>query len=477
MERHLSAQQLARLVRIAPGERPYYEALARAVRALVLDGRLAVRVRMPAERHLAAELGISRTTVTAAYDRLRDQGYLDSRQGAGSWTALPDPATLGAENPWLTSEDNGMTPMHAAAPAATTLLPWAMALAAEDHPRYTLGIGYHPMGLPTLREAIAARYTARGLATRPEQILVTVGAQHAIHLVMSLLIGQGDAVVVESPTYPHALDTARRRGARLVPVGVDADGWQLDLVAAAMRQSSARMAYHVPDFQNPTGRLMDDAGRAALADAARRNGTVLLIDESWAELALRDLPPVVPVAGFDTGGNVISIGSASKLWWGGLRIGWVRATAELVRRLAALRASVDLAGPVFEQLVAARLFERIEEARAERRRTLTASLDTMATALRDTLPSWSFTLPDGGGSLWIRLGTPSAIRLADAAACHGVRLAPGPWFGVDGTLESYLRLPFTQPPQVLADALPRIAAAVAAGPNGARPAESLTPAL
>ncbi|MCG5214980.1 MocR-like transcription factor YczR [Streptosporangium soli] len=473
----MSARQLAGLVRLDPADRPYYRALAQGVRTLVLDGRLAVRVRLPAERHLAAALGISRTTVTAAYDRLREQGYLDSRQGAGSWTALPDPATLGAENPWLAAEDEGMLPMHSAAPAATAQLPRAMALAAEDHPRYALGIGYHPMGLQVLREAVAARYTARGVATRPEQILVTAGAQHAIHLVTNLLLRRGDAAVVESPTYPHALDSVRSRGARLASVGLTAGGWNLDLIVAAMKQSAATMAYHIPDFHNPTGRLMDDAGRAALVDAARRNGTVLVIDESWAELALQDVPQVTPTAVFDTGGNVITIGSASKLWWGGLRIGWIRTTATLVRKLAALRASVEIASPVFEQLVVARLFEHIEETRAERRRTLSASRDAMAAALRAELPSWSFETPAGGGSLWIRLDTPSATALTDAAACHGVRLAPGPWFGVDGTLESHLRLPFTQSPQVLAAALPRIVAARTRGGHGSRPAESLTPVL
>ncbi|GIH94743.1 GntR family transcriptional regulator [Planobispora siamensis] len=477
MDRYLSGPQLARLVAIDPGARPYYRVLAESVRSLILDGRLPVRVRVPAERHLAEALGVSRTTVTAAYDRLREQGYLESRQGAGSWTALPDPGALGTENPWIAAGDDGLLPMHCAAPHATSVLPAAIAHASEHYPRYALGMGYDPVGIAPLREAIAERYTARGLATRPEQILVTTGAQQAIHLLITMFLSAGDPMVIESPTYPHVIDLARIRGARIVPVGVPEDGWDLDLLNSAMGQSGARLAYVIPDFQNPTGHLMDDAARAGLVGAARRHGTTLVVDETWAELAIDEVPRTAPLAAFDVDNRVISVGSASKLWWGGLRIGWIRATAATVRRLAVLRAAVDIASPLFEQLVVARLFEDIEETRAERRRTLGASRDALASALRGRVPEWSFTVPRGGGSLWIGLDGPSAGALADAAACHGVRLAPGTWFGVDGALERRLRLPFTQPPQVVVEAVERIAEARLRGSYGARPAEPLTPAL
>ncbi|MFI0422657.1 PLP-dependent aminotransferase family protein [Spongiactinospora sp. 9N601] len=479
MERHLSGRALARLIGLDRPEGPYYRALAGAVRTAIRDGRLAVHVRMPAERDLATALGVSRTTISAAYDKLREMGYIASRQGAGSWTALPDPATLGPDDPWLAAGDDGLLALHCAAPPATGLLSDAMTLAAQDLPCHTLGVGYDPLGLAALREAVAARYTSRGLATRPDQILLTAGAQSGIHLAMSLLVRPGDPVVIESPTYPHALDAARYHAARLVPVGVAEDGWHPDAVSEAMRQSGARVAYLIPDFHNPTGRLMDDATRAAVTGAARRADTTLLVDESWAELGLDDTSAAAPMAAFDTDNRVITIGSASKLWWGGLRVGWVRTTAERVRRMARLRAAIDIAGAPFQQLVVARLFERIEEARAERRRGLLASRETLVAALRARMPGWRFRVPEGGGALWVRLEGPVATSLAAVAADHGVRLAPGPWFGVEGTLESYLRLPYTQPPQVVGEAVARIAAARAGEPGRTwdRAADSLTPAL
>jgi DNA-binding transcriptional MocR family regulator len=465
--RHLSATQVARLVAVPPETRPYYRAFADAVRGLIMDGQIAVRVRMPAERHLAETLGVSRTTVTAAYDLLRERGYLESRQGSGSWTALPDPAVT-ADNPWLSVDGDGLIQFHCAAPPAPSALPEVVAEAAADLPRYAMGNGYDPMGLPVLRERIAARYTERGLATRPEQILVTTGSQHAIQLVMGLLVGAGDPVLVESPTYPHAMDVARLRGARIVTVGISHEGWQTDLVAAAMRQSAVRLAYLMPDFHNPTGALMDDATRAAVAGAARRADTMLLIDETWAELALDETPRTAAMAAFDTDSRMVTIGSASKLWWGGLRIGWVRASAALARRLAMHRAAVDISSPVLEQLVVARLFDRLAETRAERVRCLRASRAALVTGLRERLPEWDFNVPPGGGTLWVRLDGGSSVPLAEAAASHGVRLATGPWFGLEGTLEGYLRLPYTLPPPVIGQALDRIVTARERGTAGGR---------
>ncbi|GIH70078.1 MocR-like transcription factor YczR [Sphaerimonospora thailandensis] len=472
--RYVTETQLARLVRVPADARPYYRALAEAVRNLILDGRLPVRVRVPPERRLADALGVSRTTVTTAYDRLREQGYLESRQGAGSWTALPDAGSLGTDNLWIAPDDDGLLPLHVAAPPATALLGDAVAEAGRTYHRYALGMGYDPLGVAALREAVARRYRERGLPTRPDQIMITAGAQHATHLLLTMLAGPGDPVLLESPTYPHAIEAVRLRGARLVPVGIPEDGRHVDLMISAMRQSAARLGYLIPDFQNPTGHLMSGEDRAALVAAARRQGATLLTDESWVELALEEGEGAPPLAAFDTDDRVISIGSGSKLWWGGLRVGWIRAAPGLLRRLAVLRSVVDIAGPVFEQLVAAQLFDRIEDARGERRRTLGASLSALVAALNAELPAWTFTVPRGGGSLWIRLGAPVAGAVADAAASRGVRLAPGPWFGVDGTLERYLRLPFTQPPDVLREAVRRIATGQ---PGAFHPREPLIHAL
>ncbi len=460
----VSGHQLARLLSDVPAERPYYAALARAIRRLVLDGRLPLKVRLPAERDLAAALAISRTTVTATYDALRAEGFMESRQGAGSWTALPVGRSrpIGTIAPPYgvshTPDDPDLIDLGCAAPGAPAIFPEAVAAATAALPAYTSGPGYEPGGMPVLREVIAARYGARGLPTRPDQIVVTTGAQQAIALLLRLLVSPGDAVLVESPTYPHALDALRGHGARLVPAAVS-DGWDMELAAGGMRQAATRLAYVTPDFQNPSGLLMTDAERAALVAAARAADAQIIADETFAELSIDPVPLPAPMATHDSGGRVISVGSASKVLWGGLRVGWIRTTAPLARRLMVDRAAIDIAGPVLDQLIAAELLTRLEEVRAERTAALRASRDALAGALTDLLPDWEFRLPRGGMSLWVRLPAPVSGAVADVAMRRGVRVVAGPAFGADGLLDSYLRLPFVLAPEALVTAVQRLAAA------------------
>ncbi|MFG2019800.1 MocR-like transcription factor YczR [Actinomadura geliboluensis] len=469
--RYVSGPHLARLLGDVSRDRPVYAALARSVRALVLDGRLALRTRLPAERDLAAALGVSRTTVTTAYDRLREEGYIESRQGAGSWTALPPVRMSAVERrtdappgglygkAYPVPDDGSFIDLGCATPGAPAIFEEAVAAAVAELPRYSSGPGYEPAGLAGLREVVAAGYTARGVPTRADQIVVTTGAQHAFTLLSQLLVEPGDAVMVERPTYPHALGALRRRGARLVPVGVN-EGWDIELAAGAMRQAAVRMAYTVPDFHNPTGHLMPAADRAALVDAARRADAFLVADETFADLAHDlDAPREAPLAAYDGGGRVITIGSASKLLWGGLRIGWVRTTAPLARRLVLAREPFDMASPVLDQLIVRELLLRVEEVRAERARTLLRGRDALAGALRELLPGWEFRLPAGGMSLWARIGAPVATALAEAAERLGVRVVAGPVFGADGVLEDYVRLPYVLPPDALRTAVERLAVA------------------
>jgi DNA-binding transcriptional MocR family regulator len=453
--RSVNAPTLARLLGGPPSGRPYYAAIAAGLRGLVLDGRLPLRTRLPAERDLATVLGMSRTTVTAAYDALREEGYIESRRGAGSWTALPAGAP-GAARHGL-PEDRTLIDLGVAAPAAPEGFDECVAAAVAKLPRHTGGPGYEPLGLAGLREAVAARYTARGVPTVPDQILVTTGAQHALCLLVQAFTRPGDAVLVESPTYPHALDALRRAGARLVATGVNA-GWDAELIAGGLRQSAARLAYMIPDFQNPTGRFMTDRDRAALVAAARDAGAHVVSDETFAELALDEVT-ARPLAAHDTDGRVISIGSAAKVLWGGLRIGWVRANRAVLRRLADARETVDLASPVLEQLIVAELLARMDAIAASRRTTLREHRAALTEALRAQCPDWEFEEPPGGLSLWARLPGTSSTALASAAPRHGLHVVPGTAFGVDGVLDDHLRVPYVLPPPRLREAAARLAAA------------------
>jgi len=462
MDRNINGPHVARLLGDWRSARPDYVSLAAAIRLLVLDGRLPLRTRLPGERELAVALGTSRTTTAAAYAALRDEGFLASRRGSGSWTrlpadrtgTLPEAVTGGAEI------DLGF----AATAAPERALHRALAAATAELPRHLPGPGYDALGLPVLRSAIAAHLTRRGAPTAPEQVLVTAGAQHALALVLRVLAGPGDRVLVDHPTYPNALDAIRAAGARPVPVALTPDGWDLEMLAATLRQAAPRLAYVIADHHNPTGLTLPDAERDRLVALARATRTPLVVDETLAELTLDDdAPAPTPLAAHD---DVIAIGSMSKAYWAGLRIGWIRAAAPLVQRLAQARATIDLSSPVVEQLVATELLADPDAVLLPHRAALRARRDALGAALRTTLPGWSFELPCGGLSLWVELDAPRSSALAAVAIQHGVRLAAGPRFGVDGAFERFLRLPYTLPEPRLAEAVERIALAwhaVAAG--------------
>lgn len=457
--------QLARLLgqwHALPGRRrsPDYAALAAAVRGLIADGRLPLGVRMPAERELAAALRVSRTTVTAAYRQLRESGHLTSRRGAGSWTRLPSGHRVASSGLWAPAEDLDVIDLGVAALPAPPQLVAASRAAAEDLVRYLGSAGYHPAGIPELREAVAQGYTERGLPTSPEQVMITNGTQHALDLVLRLTVPPGAPVLVESPTYPNALAALSARRARIATHGLSAhgEGWDAELLLDMIRQVRPRLAYLVPEFQNPTGHLMPAPLRERLVAAAHASGTDIVVDESFVDLPMDGVPVPPPTASFDRHARVISIGGMSKPYWGGLRIGWVRASAPLVQRLAAARVGVDMASPVLDQLVAVRLLADAPTIVPARRVELAAQRDALVAALRAALPQWRVTVPRGGVTLWAELDGPISSALARAAEEVGVRLAPGPRFGVDGTLERFLRLPFTLPVKDLAEAVDRIAA-------------------
>ncbi|MEV4844804.1 PLP-dependent aminotransferase family protein [Micromonospora matsumotoense] len=457
--------QLARLLgqwHALPGRRrsPDYAALAAAVRGLLADGRLPLGVRLPAERELAEALRISRTTVTAAYRQLRETGHLASRRGAGSWTMLPGTHRVASTGLWTPLDDRDMIDLGVAALAAPPELVPAAHAAVEDLPRYLSGAGYHPTGIIELREAVARAYTARGLPTSAEQIMVTSGTQHALDLVLRLALAPGGNVVVESPTYPNALAALAARRARISTHGlaVDGPGWDADLLLGSVRQTRPKLAYLIPEFQNPTGHLMPAELRERLVATAHAAGTDLVIDESFVDLPLDGTPLPPPTAVFDRHSRVISIGGMSKPYWGGLRIGWVRASAPQVQRLAAARVGVDMASPVLDQLVAVHLLAQAPAIVAARRIQLVTQRDALLDVLAERLPDWRVEVPRGGVTLWVELDGPISSALARAAEEVGVRLAPGPRFGLDGTLERFLRLPFTLPAADLVEAVGRLAA-------------------
>jgi DNA-binding transcriptional MocR family regulator len=420
------------------------ERLAAALRSLILEGCVAVESRLPAERTLAAALGVSRATVTGAYDRLREQGYIESRQGSGSWVTLPGGHRSA---PDAIVGGPGLE-MRIAALPAPGVLEELFAAAARELPRWLDHHGYDPLGVPSLRRAIAARFDRRGLPTRAEQILVTNGALHALDLTIRAMLPRGRRALVELPSYPAALDALRVAGARLTPVPIGSDGWDVAAIEAVAAADRPALAYLMPDFHNPTGLVMSADARRRVVGGLERAGTLVVVDETFVELDLDDVAVPVPAASFGAG-RTVTIGSLSKSVWGGLRVGWVRADPVLVHRMATARAASDMASPLFEQLVATYALERLDEILDERRELIRVRRAALARALDQRLPAWRYSLPPGGLYLWTELPEPISTSLSLEAARHELKITPGPRFAAAGLLERNLRLPFTLAPDQL----------------------------
>ncbi|MFI9401943.1 PLP-dependent aminotransferase family protein [Nocardia sp. NPDC052316] len=465
--------------------RPAYLALAEGIRLLIHDGRAPLGVALPSERDLAATLGVSRTTITSTYSLLRENGYLISRQGSRSTVALPRDVQHDGSKParsilaMMAASELPTIDMTYAAMAAPLEMQEAYSVALEGIPAYLGTHGMDPVGVLALREAIARRFTQRGLPTEPDQILVTLGAQHGLRLLLNVLTAPAARVLIDHPTYPNAIEAIRDVGARPVPVPLRPEhpdqGWDLDGIRSAARQTAATLAYLVPDFNNPTGLLLDAEGRAELAAIARETRMTVVIDESMGDLHLAEGVQQPPVAAFAKGNEIVTIGSASKSFWGGLRVGWIRTNQPLITKLLGIRSTVDLGTPVMDQLATVHLLANADTILDRRRDQLRAQRAALLDAVAEELPDWRLLHGAGGMSVWAQLPAPVSTALAATAPNHGVLLAAGPRFGVQGAFERFIRLPFTHQEPELRLGVKAIAAAYdALTPRAADPLQPLT---
>ncbi|ARI07236.1 MULTISPECIES: MocR-like transcription factor YczR [Klebsiella] len=439
--RRFGSQSLVRLLgnwQESTSRTPIWRQLAEALRLLILDGRLALETRLPGERELAAALNISRTTVASALGQLREEGYLYSRQGSGSRIALPErPVEASAQKP-----DPLSVNLAVAALSAGPEIHQAYSQALKIMPEHLSNTGYDQQGLALLREAIARRYSERGLPTRSDEVMIVNGALSGFALVLRLFTGPGDRVVVDAPTYPMALSAIQGASCRPVSVALPQQGWDCDGLAATIAQTAPRLAWLMPDFHNPTGRCMDSATRQRVADIAAQTRTTLVVDETMVDLWY-DAPPPPPLAAFNPDAPVITIGSAGKSFWGGLRIGWIRASSRTIASLVQARDSLDLGSPLLEQLACCWLLENEKGLLPSRRAMLATRRDMCGALMAEYFPHWRFTPPEGGLSFWVELPGMLATLFSVRAESRGIHIGTGTRFGLAGAFDRYLRLPFT----------------------------------
>jgi 2-aminoadipate transaminase len=354
-----------------------------------------------------------------------------------------------AEQPEMLSFAGGL-PAPELFPVEAIAEAYAQVLAEEGKQALQYGVseGHGP-----LREWIAARLTQRGLATSPEQLLITHGSQQGIDLVARALLDRGDRVIVEDPTYLAALQAFSTYEVTLVPVPSDAEGMQVDGLEEVFRRERPALLYIVPEFQNPKGTSLALPRRRKLLELARRHGVPVLEDDPYGEIrfAGRAGPSL---AALDSE-QVIQLGTFSKTLAPGMRIGWVRAPVEVLSRLTILKQATDLHTSTLNQRAVTRLLATFDyEGHLEKlRKVYRVRADAMDQALcRAMPPGTSWTHPEGGLFLWLQL--PAGIvddAVFQAAIARGIAVVPGHPFFARGLDHGHLRLNFSNRSEALID--------------------------
>jgi DNA-binding transcriptional MocR family regulator len=451
------------------GPGPLHRKLSDALRSAIDQGQIAAGTRLPSERELAQRLAVSRSTVVAAYDTLRSEALLESRQGSGTRVRI---RTAGERAPLtvpfavspvyrtlIEARDDVISLACAIFPAHPQVAEAVSQVMTEDGDKLLAHNGYLPAGLPVLREALAQHLTRLGTPTTPDQIAITTGAQQGVNLAAQMLVGPGDEVVVESPSFSGTLDVIRTHGARVAPVPVDDEGVEVRGVRRIVEDGNPAAIYLMPTFHNPTGALLSANRRRDLAELVVERGVPLIEDNALESTPLDDdrPPPIAAYAPPDA--PILTAGSFSKAAWGGLRVGWLRGPIGLITRVTELKAMNDLGSPLFDQAVAARIVPHLEDMRVDHRNMLNRNLELVSDLLTELLPSWIWSRPKGGPSLWVELPSGSASAFTQMALRFGVEVIPGDQMSPTGGDQRKLRLPYTAEPPVLEETIRRLAQA------------------
>ncbi|ATL29570.1 PLP-dependent aminotransferase family protein [Streptomyces formicae] len=318
-------------------------------------------------------------------------------------------------------------------------------------------------GEPSLRAALAERFAVRGLATVADDLLVTTGSQQGLSLLATALVEPGDTVLVEDPCYLAALQAFAFAGARVVPVPCDGAGIDPDALDALVVRHRPKLLYTVPTFQNPTGRTLPAERRAAIARIAGRRGLWIVEDDPYGELRFEGerVPWVATYPGAED--RTVLLGSFSKVMAPGLRLGWLRGPAALVRACVVAKQAADLHTPTVNQLAAARYLAdcdldahvaRVGGVYRERR-------DAMLAGLGEVLPSGArWGRPEGGMFVWVTLPSGwDAGALLPSVIAHDVAYVPGAPFFAGAPDVGTLRLCFvTQAVDEIGEGLRRLGA-------------------
>ncbi|HCR70041.1 MAG TPA: PLP-dependent aminotransferase family protein [Anaerolineae bacterium] len=474
---------------------PLYEQIGNYLRNAILSGKLTADTRLPAYRQLANDLGVNRATIENAYSLLEAEGLVFSRMGSGTYvlphslipkasknnidSSLPlwqqnfrfqesntnldsiDEMLQNAGHPNPISFASGISdtrqfPSEEFRKILQTVMRRDQIAALE----YGERSGYAP-----LREGIVHILASQGLQTNSESILITAGSQQAIFLVAQVLLKPNDIILVENPTYSVAIDLFRALGFQIIGIPMDSQGMQVEKLEKLLQQHHPKLIYTIPNFHNPTGTCLSSPRRRELILLAEKYNVPILEDDFVGDLRYEGHAQP-SLKALDSNGQVIYVGTFSKMLMPGLRVGFIVADGPVYDSLLNFKRLSDLATSTLIQraLDAYVTVGRYQTYLHRSSQIFRKRRDVMVEAIKKYLPSkFSFDIPSGGLFIWLRLPEKMyADELLPLACKEGISFVPGNFFFIDDKDgKEWLRLNFaSQPVEDIEEGIKRLGKAI-----------------
>ncbi|WP_250452852.1 PLP-dependent aminotransferase family protein [Caballeronia sp. ATUFL_M2_KS44] len=435
---------------------PLTEQIVNQIEAMIRSRRVLAGAKLPSIRQLAAEQRISRFPVIEAYDRLASRGLIQPKHGSGFFVAnrVDDrDGESGNCDPRLAEEESNQVLQQFNYPGETLKLSsgfipesWrdvdglTQAIRQASRSDVPSVIDYAiPHGDATLRQQITLRLNALGIAADLPNVTITNGASQALDLIVRTMLKPGDTVFVEDPGYYNLFGLLKLQGVRLVGVPRLANGPDIDVAEALLKQHKPKLFFVNTVFQNPTATNIAPQVAFKLLQLATLHGFSIVEDDIYADF---QSVPTQRLASLDQLDRVIYVGGLSKTLSSSLRIGYLAANRQLVKDLVDVKVLTSLGGTRFAESVAASLLER---------GTYRKYLERLRKRVRDSLSSavqqlegygWQvFDEPSGGSLVWASVpGIDDSAVLVDEAAKFGVTLAPGSYYRPNGEACAWVRI-------------------------------------
>lgn len=433
---------------------PIYKQLAVYIENGIADGTFPADKPLPSERGLAKELGINRSTVIAAYDELESNGLINRSRGSGttiskdiwgitkkripSWNRYIEAGSFLPNLP-VTQRIHKEMAEHklinlASGELSQDLFPMKALRDITSNRSFIGSLGYdHPQGNAILRETLSNHVRQfRGIETDPTSILVTSGAQQALHLVIQCLLKPGDAVAIEDPSYHYNLPVFKSAGVKTYFLKVDKDGIDPEEITDLYKKHRIKMIFLSPIFQNPTGTLLAFDKRKRVLELSSEYGIPIVEDDPYS-LTSYSGEQMKTLKSLDRNGNVLYISSLTKIVASGLRIGWIIGPRAVIERLSDAKQQVDFGHASYSQWVANDFLDSMDftahiknlgKKLESRRDQIVASLQSF---LREDV---DFTIPNGGIHIWCKIKKElNEIQLLEESIKRGVIFVPGSTMG------------------------------------------------